>query len=208
MDSLQLKGNLKKEYNYPITTKIKFSEYYQGKYIQEFIDLPEIVYNEWRYYSRMEYNVGTFDEEFKNFKDSWQYNTSETQQVFNEMKLLSNTLTTEWRIKYTFHSIYIYESYESCRKGDYESKTKAQLWDEFKKIWDLDPENYSEYLLSEYQELIYECDKDSETIYFENYPRTFWEFREDSNYHSYDSYSVLEQYRICQEWKDLTYELY
>ena len=203
MDLLQLKGNLKKEYNCHYTNKKKFIEYYQGNCIPEFIDLPKVVYTEWRYWKN-EYNrrmfkpveKDTFDKYFQEFKDFWQYGSLETQQVFREMELLSNRLLNEWRIKYTFTSVHIYES---CINRDYMSKTKAQLWEEFKKIWDLDPEDYSEHLLEEYLEIINKNEDDSYENYFNEYPRNFWEFRENANYHSY---SILEKYQICQEWED------
>ncbi len=177
--------------------------------IQEFIDLPKVMYNEWIYW-KIDYNRRMFDHVekdtfynyFQEFKDFWQYSSIETQQVFREMELLSKILLNEWRIKYTFTSAHVYESYESYQNGDYISKTKAQLWEEFKKIWDLDPENYSEHLLEEYIEIINKNEAEAYENYFNEYPRNYWEFRENANYHSYDSYSILEKYQICQEWAD------
>ncbi len=41
---------LQKEYNDPYTNKKTFQDYYKGELIQEFIELPEVVYNEWKYW--------------------------------------------------------------------------------------------------------------------------------------------------------------
>lgn len=208
MTYVNLKGNLEKEYNDPYTNKKIFNEYYKGGYIQEFIELPEIVYKEWSYWKN-EYNRrlfeeverDSFDEYFLAFKDYWQYNTSETQQVFKEMKLLSDSMIREWREKYTFSSAYEYEGYESYIKSDYLSKSKVQLWEEFKKFWKLVPENYSEYKFEQYLKFIHKCETNYKN-YSKNYPRNFWEYRENANYHSFDSYSVLKQYNVCREWEE------
>ena len=42
------------------------------------------------------------------------------------------------------------------------------------------------------------CDDNN---YFKDYPQNFYEYRENANYHSFDSYSVLEQFKICEEWE-------
>ena len=119
------------------------------------------------------------------------------------MKLLSDTLLWEWRYKYTFAYPEVYEKdyFMALDNANKENKTKAEHWEEFKMIWDLEPNDYSEVLLEEYNKLInfYLCDDD--TNFFDEYPRTFWEFRENANYHSFDSYSILKQFYICEEWQ-------
>lgn len=208
MEAVNLQGNLKKEYKCPYTDKKKFNKYYKGKYIEEFIYLPEIVYNEWKYWKN-ELNIRmiepvekyTFDKYFQDFKDYWQYNTPETLKVFEEMKLLSDSLINEWRHKYSFSSACDYEDHDCYINNKYMTKTKAELWEEFKTVWDLNPEDYSEHLLEEYQEFIKECECDN-TNYFDDYPRNFREYREDSNYHSFDSYSILKKFNVCKEWSD------
>lgn len=201
---------LQQEYNDPYTNKKIFHEYYKGDLLQEFTELPQVVYNEWKYwkneYKRRMFEPTekhTFDKYFQEFKDFWQYGTPETIKVFEEMKLLSYTLLCEWRYKYTFSYTEVYENthYMALENVNKENKTKAEHWEEFKMIWDLEPTDYSEHLLEEYEKLInaYMCDYD--TKYFDEYPQTFWEYRENANYHSFDEYSILKQFSVCEEWQ-------
>lgn len=78
--------------------------------------------------------------------------------------------------------------------------TKSELWKEFKDIWEIDVLDYNENKYNEMILYINETTSDNKQ-YFKDYPRDFFEYREDSNYHSYDSYSVIEQFEICQEWE-------
>lgn len=209
-NEVSLKGNLLEEYIDPYTNKKTFQDYYKGELITEFTELPQIVYNEWRYWKN-EYNrrmfkpveKDTFDVYFQAFKDYWQFGTPETNKVFEEMKLLSDTLLLEWRYKYTFAYREVYENnhYMALENVNNNNKSKAAHWEEFKMIWDLEPNDYSEVLLEEYNKLINVSLRDYDTKYFDKYPRNFWEYRENANYHSFDSYSILKQFEICEDWK-------
>ncbi len=185
---------------------------FEGQAFKEFIQMSEIEYNEWQCWKlgmkndwrHLGYNVEDFDEKenltkvWKEFKDYWQYDTEETKQVFREMKLLSETLLDEWRKKYFIECPHVYEEYGYHHK-EVEKRSKAQMWEEFKYKWDLDVDDYDEHILKELLELINECECDNSN-YRKDYPRNFWEYRENANYHSYDSYSILEKYRIAEEW--------
>lgn len=139
------------------------------------------------------------------FKIYWDYDKEKSGKMFKEIGLLSDVMMKEWFYKYTFRFPHVYENDECYSYNfDYEkfkSKSKSDLWEEFKEIWSIDPENYNEDKLNEMSKYINSVECDNEN-YIKNYPRNFYEFCEDSNYHSYDSYSILEQYQICKEWEE------
>jgi hypothetical protein len=145
----------------------------------------------------------TLKEVLSEFKNFWEYDKPESKVMFKEMELLSKNMLDEWRLKYKFVYPHVYESHESNHSyntGDYHLKSKAQLWDEFKEIWEIDTSNYNEDKYKEMSEYINEilCD---DYNYSKDYPRNFFDFCENSNYHSFDSYSILEQFEICEEWE-------
>lgn len=61
-------------------------------------------------------------------------------------------------------------------------------------------EDYNEEEYKELSEYVNEMLCDTED-YCREYPRNFYEFRENANYHSYDSYSIWEQYDIAVDWE-------
>ena len=68
-----------------------------------------------------------------------------------------------------------------------------QLWNEFKEIWDIDTDDYNEDKYKEMNKYVSEIKcEDSEK---------FFRYRENANYHSFDSYSLLEQFEICEHYE-------
>lgn len=177
---------------------------FKGKTIEELLCMPRVVYREWQKWKydkcyqtdfktvlgwknkvEMEKSLTEVLEEFKKF---WQYDSKESKMMFKEMELLSDGMIQEWRLKYSFLYPHVYERYD-C---DYHLKSKAQLWEEFKEIWEIDVSDYNEDKYKEMTKYIREIECD--------YPSNFYEYRKNANYHSFDSYSILEQFEICEDW--------
>ena len=191
----------------------EFKKRYEGPTIEEFLAIPKVIYIEWenwKYRNGYETNfkkyikersstetTKTFTEVFCEFKNFWEYDSEESKIVFSEMEHLSENMICEWRLKYNFVYPHVYE--KGVRR-DYRMKSKFQLWEEFKEIWEIDILDYNETKYNEMNKYISEIECDSEN-YFKEYPQNFFEFRENANYHSFDSYSVLEQFEICEDWE-------
>jgi hypothetical protein len=177
---------------------------FEGPTIEEFLAIPKVVYTEWenwKYRNNYE-NVlesrQTLTEVWNEFKEFWQYDSNESKIMFKEMELLSEKMLREWRFKYNFVYNHIYEGYNT-KYEVYSKKSKAQLWEEFKEIWEIDILDYNENKYNEMIKYISETECD-DSNYYKEYPQNFFEFLENSNYDSFDSYSVLEQFEICEDW--------
>lgn len=179
--------------------------------------LPEILQKEWecvtgfhstdfiKYIKKTETQVieKTLAQVLDDFKEFWQYDSEESKVMFKEMELLSENMIREWRLKYNFTYPHVYErddNHYSCVQRDYRLKSKVQLWEEFKEIWEIDISDYNEDKYDEMVKYISEINCD-DSNYFKDYPRNFYEFRENANYHSFNSYSVLEKFEICERWE-------
>lgn len=184
---------------------------FQGDTINEFLDMPNAAHTEWTYWTRnvsdhrysTNFNGKSLKQVWEEFKLYWELDDPDSKLMFQEMELLSNKMLEEWRYKYRFSYPHVYEINAPYVNGyqryDF-SKSKMKLWDEFKEIWEIDIENYNEDKYKKMLEYINSIECDS-FCYRENYPRNFFDFRENANYHSYDSYSVIEQYEICEAWE-------
>lgn len=199
---LQKEWNAVNQYS---TTKTKDSVFedfkiqydnFEGKTIEEFITMPKVVYTEWtnwkytkRYYTS--FNNKTLTVVWNEFKDFWQYDSEESKVMFKEMEFLSHDMIMEWRMKYNFEYTHIYEDY-NAKYEDLVKKSKSQLWEEFGDIWEIDFSNYNENKYNEMRDYVSEiqCEGGEE----------FFGFCEDANYHSFDSYSMLEQFNICKDY--------
>lgn len=159
-----------------------------------------VVYNEWeRWRPHYRWNEETLIVLFNKFKELWQYATNETKTMFNEMGLLSENMIREWRLKYEFVYTHVYEMY-NCKYDDIVKKSKTQLWKEFKETWDIDIDSYDEDKYNNMASYVNKIECDTED-YFQRYPRNFFEFRENGNYHSFGNYSIIEQFDICEDWE-------
>lgn len=172
-----------------------------GKKSTELLSIPEGLYKEWKetqgYY---EYKKFFFDEKGKkemeahsawdSFKKAWQYPESgiwseENLKMFEDFLKMSEGMLNEWRLFYR----------------DKSSDDKYSLWKEFVLEWGLCfDENYNEHI---FDEMIEELQKQ---YYLKERMSQEWEeYKTDSNYHSYDSYPIKEQYEIwcafSNEWE-------
>ena len=111
--------------------------------------------------------------------------------MFQEMDQIkmSNRMYNEWHMKSNFDFPHIYEEEE--QETDYYLKSKVELWKEFKEVWEIDIENYNEDKYKEMADFINE-------IKSNDHDQQFYYYRENANYHSFDSYSIFEQFDICQ----------
>ena len=162
---------------------------FDGIDIKEFLCMPNVLYIEWEHwmYRNGYYRCDkTFIVLWNEFKIFFEFYNPESKVMFQEMELLGENMLSEWRFKYYQYYPHVYEKNVSC----YLKKSKAQLWNEFKEIWEIDILNYNENKYTEMDEYI------SEIIDNEK----FYEYCEDSNYHSFDSYSIIEQFEICKEF--------
>lgn len=209
----------------------KLYDNFEGHTIEEFLDIPKVLYTEWENWKyRKGYHTDfktyikkyrsndtkviekTLTEVWNEFKKFWQYNFEGTfsdissKVMFTEMELLSENMIQEWRYKYNFTYTNVYEEY-NIKYETYSKKSKAKLWEEFKEIWEIKIDNYNEEKYNKMVKYIskIECDEEN---YFKEYPRNFYEYCEDGNYHSFDSYSVLEQFEICKDWASSILERY
>lgn len=192
------------------STMYDFKEDYldfQGPSITEFLNVNELMYNQWKFWKKIfEYDTTfiefkgksiicgkcafhgkdyyhvhiTFTEVWNKFKDFWQLDTKETQTVFKEMEVLSKELLQEW----TDH---VYDNI-------IDNEPIPKLWKTFKKFYKINKNN--------------KCNEDEfkrkrnyvNKIRSEQYDK-FYEYCTDSNYHSFDSYTLHQQYHICQMYK-------
>jgi len=159
---------------------------FRGQEVEEFLSVSDTVYTQWRVWMSKNYRSTDFKNEWNKFKLFWELDTEKSKVMFKEMELLSENMLCEW---------------VSCVQRDYHLKSKVQLWDEFKEIWEIDIDNYNEDKYKEMSDYVNEIECDSEN-YFKDYPRNFFEFRENANYHSFDSYSLLEKFEICEYWEE------
>lgn len=174
----------------------KYLEIKEDKSVEdEILDVQESVNKEWEYYLEVVgVNVLSGRGEFINlrecweeFKRTWDLGSMESEKMFEEMTKLSDGLLREWRHKYNYDFPHVYEGYGDV---DYYNKTKVQMWEEFKDIWEIDVQNYDEELYEEMRDGIEDEIHDHEA---------YFNFRENANYHSYYSYSVREK---CRIWRD------
>ena len=171
-------------------------------------EMPEALYREWRYHRDCIYEKD-FVKQFENFIKKWPKDFK-----YDELIKISDELLDEWHKKCNYE--YIYEYYDTVAGSPkrlqkrFESKSKSELWEEFKEFWLLDdtlPSSTSS-LVGQgtdnfpNMEVFNEIKKSVEDYENEFDDEEFFEFREDANYHSYDSYSIAEQYRICKEFEE------
>lgn len=172
-------------------------ENFQGSTIKEFTNMSNSVYIEWKYWKCINGYLTEFGDKsltnvWNEFKTDYGLYTLESNEMFQEMDQIkmSNRMYNEWHMKSNFDFPHIYEEEE--QETDYYLKSKAQLWEEFKKVWEIDIENYNE---DKYKEMI---DFINEIKSNDLHDQQFYKYRENANYHSFDSYSIFEQFDICQ----------
>lgn len=179
---------------------------FKGKEIDEFLSVSYAIIKEWDFYGYKNYSYSNiesnkpFSEIWNKFKLYWQLDSKESNTMIKEMELLSDNMLREWRYKYNFTYTYVYEDY-NIRYDDLIKKNKSELWNEFKTKWDIDPNNYDENMYEEMENEINKIENELSDTNFKEYPKNFYDYREDANYHSYDSYSILEKYEICKDWE-------
>lgn len=174
-------------------------ELFQGPTFEEFLSVSDAVYIQWKLWSYKNYGIEfkkTLTEVWNDFKTFWELDSEESKVMFKEMELLSENMLDEWSMKYNFDYPHVYEkdnNHWSCVQREYRLKSKVQLWNEFKEIWDIDIDDYNEDKYKEMNKYISEIEcEDSEK---------FFRYRENANYHSFDSYSLLEQFEICEQYE-------
>jgi len=202
----------------------KLYDNFKGPTIDEFLSMPDVVYNLWEAFKRRNgYNlvfkkyihpgelyrytkdelrkhskIKTLTEVWNEFKEFWKYDSLESKVMFKEMGLLSENMLREWDFKYNFTQACDYGDYH-CRQEEREKKPKTKLWEEFKEKWEIDVDNYDELKYDSMEEYVNHFVDDYKD-YCSDYPRNFWEYCEDANYHSFDSYTILAKVELCQEW--------
>lgn len=193
---MELTGNLKREwwntckyYSTDCEEKrmTRFRETYEGSSVEEFNDIKKVVYIEWDYWKMiMGYYPELpkpFSKVWDEFNDYWQYNSPGTQKMFNEVELLSKHMLKEWRMKYTNEYPHVYE---------WDNKqSKVEMWESFKRKWEINVDDYNENKFKYMSEYVHQILRED----------GFDDYKVDSNYHSFDSYSILEKYEICVNWE-------
>jgi hypothetical protein len=150
-----------------------------------------LVYDLWIKY-RQDHNligwrpdqVFNMKEQYIQFKLEWDIGSKETNKMLDEMIsiAMSKDLDHEWRLMHN-----------NKRPNGYHNvlgKSKFELWESFKEMWKLNIFNYNEDVFKNKQKVINDCLIND----------TFQEYLTDSNYHSFDTYSVLEQYSVCSDF--------
>lgn len=174
----------------------KFNKIYDISYhiVQEMLQMSSCMHKEWLFFKHKEvqalilHDSKKLDEIWNKFKKEWNLFSNETNQMFKEMELLSEKLLQEWRYKYTYEFPHVYEKEDYMYSRVNHNKQRTTMWEEFKEIWGLEPQNYNEDFL---EELLKDTEND-----FESYEEEWYEFLIEGNYHSYDSYSLLEKNEI------------
>lgn len=170
-------------------------ENFQGSTIKEFTSMPQSVYTEWKYWKCImgystEFGDKSLSDVWNEFKTDYQLYSLESNEMFQEMDLInmSKSMYDEWHMKSNFDFPHIYEKEQQT---DYYLKSKSQLWKEFKEIWEIDIEDYNEKKYKEMSDYINEIKSNDND-------QQFYHYRENANYHSFSSYSIFEQFEICQ----------
>ena len=184
-----------------------------GPVAKEISEMSDSVYNQWKIWTKLGYK---FHEELvsslvhKNaikikdvnlskildsFKSEWDWDNPATSVMFAEMSHLSEKMLHEWYQYYDGDYGYIY----SYTDGMTYDKTKLELWAEFTEEWGLEftDGDYSEKYFNEMLEELKGICNLNHRMY-----KKWYDFLEDSNYHSYDSYPIKEQYEIWIHFKE------
>lgn len=169
--------------------------------VQEMLQMTHCMHKEWLFFKYNKigglifHDSKKLDEIWNEFKQDWDLFSSESNRMFKEMELLSEDLLIEWRMKYTYEFPHVYEKEDYCNYKVNYNKKRTVMWEEFKTIWDLDPQNYDESL--------YNSLKEETRRYFDCYDHCKWmQFLTESNYHSYDSFSLLQKNEIWKYFAD------
>ena len=179
-----------------------------GDTAMEILKMNKDIIDEWRYWKERKgfyYVTGdekiTLKELWSNFKENWQFEETLAAGVFDEMAKLCGGLLWEWRFKYTYAYTHVYEKDSPV---DY-NKTKIQLWKEFKDIWgdgnvSDDIDDFINDINFEYKSMSDAIEGDPNYNDNDEAYQAWINYRENANYHSYDSYSMREQYDIWVEF--------
>ena len=152
----------------------------EGK-AKEMMNANETVFSIWK---NWKWRFCKKDKTWEEFKTEWDLENNTT--MFEEISKLSDNMMNEWTMKYKNRYPHVYDIYQ-----DDDEKSKSELWEEFKEIWELDFENYNEDVYNKMSEDLREQGQ------LTNFMRNTWyEWKTNANYHSYDSYSIIEQHEI------------
>lgn len=185
--------------------------------VNELENLHPALYREWRHYRSIHYScdeaasaakfgsrANHFREEFLKFLKLYPNDFP-----FDQLIKLDGEILNEYRLKssgyeHSYEEWIDYEMYKprNFKCIPYESKTKTELFEEFKTFWHLDVDENNEPSPDfPNTRVFYEIY--NAVLHFEE-TKEFFEYCEDSNYHSFDSYPIIEQYRIQQEFLRLS----
>jgi hypothetical protein len=126
----------------------------ESETVQEILKVSDTVNREWKYYRMRKgyhHEIKNLEKAWDDFKKFFDIELDRSQKMFQEMELLSDGLLREWRYKYNFDFPHVYEENYWTNHLD-TNKPKWQMWEEFKEIWELDPENYNE---NEYKKMFF-----------------------------------------------------
>ncbi|KAJ3321008.1 hypothetical protein HDV06_004667 [Boothiomyces sp. JEL0866] len=157
------------------------SVWLESPIIQEILDCSEEVNREWKYWrtnNRIYDHIENLETIWIKFKDHWNFADENIHRVFYEMSFLSEGMLWEWRYMYDFRYPRVYGN---------EEKAKSILWEDFKKIWNIDINAYSEDNFNIMK---------SEMRLGEHFDG--WDMFRKSKYPTFDALSVRDQYEI---WK-------
>jgi hypothetical protein len=186
---------------------------YERDLVNEFLQVNDAVNREWKEYKRKNYpnylirnvendisNYSKMTDMWSAFKRFWELNTMESNLMFEEINYInmSDGMLREWRIKYNFKYPYVYELDNRAKYGNiinenYLSKTKFQLWNDFREIWNIDLQNYTEYKFTKMCKFIND-------IYINDEDYKFFHYCQKNNYHNFEIFSILQQYEICKDY--------
>ena len=153
LDEWSYVNNVNKNYVHKMTyvtaDEQDFKKYwnnFQGELVEEFLNFPSAVYVQWiRWRNELTTSIQaktkskqTLNHVLTEFKNFWEFDKPVSKVMFKEIELLSENMLSEWR-----YNVYEYEDC-ICTDDQFEYKSKAQLWLEFKEFWEIDVLNYNE----------------------------------------------------------------
>lgn len=172
--NIQLTSNLFiKKYNFSKQQFTVFFENYNTKSVHEFCWSSNFVCKLWNLWFDNNKST-TFSMSWEKFKLDYDFYSKNSELMFKQMAFMSDELLQEW----VFFSV--------------SGKCKYTLWKNFIEVWELDFENYHEY--------VYSFVKSYVNVTESGEPLKFQQFI--SKYINYSQYSMSDKFEICLLYKN------
>jgi hypothetical protein len=162
-----------KRYNFSKEQFIVFFEKYNTNSVHEFCWSSKTICKLWSFWFDKNKST-TFSMSWENFKLEYDFYSKKSELMFKQMAFMSDELLKEW--------IFFSNS----------KKSKYTVWKDFIEVWELNFENYHEY--------VYNFVKSYVNVTESGSPINFQQFV--SKYENYKDYSMSNKFEICLLYKN------